>query len=924
MSGTLRNLLAGVQTRLRQTRLAAWCCALAGLVGVVAAPARGQALFSPQCDVVLLAGLPGDVETENDYRDQLRTWLQIVGTSGRVRRVFVLCDAPESASLPAGVQGKVLRGDRAGFLGLGGELRGPRADAQGGEAAGGNGGSGQTHALVVIAWGHGGKQGNTPVLHVRGPRLTPADFKALAAESQAAESRWLLIFRGSGSFAAELAGQQRQILSSERDTSFDSDPAGMPVLLKLLRAHPAIPFEDLSARFGQAIDAWYKERNLARTEEPTWWDGQAQPRLLAAQGAESPGQGSGPDSGTGAANEPPAGSPVEDTAAAGLPPVWREIRRVSRDAYPDADGVILQRRVNYTLGSSPAVSSEHEEFIQILTPEGKPLGDFDISYSPPFEDIDFLDCEVLAPGGNLARLDPDAIREARQESLGDYQAGRRKFFSLPGVVPGAVLHVRYETRWSKFPLPHVSLEIPVGEDLPVVASTLEVSVPKDAPFHFAVENIAAADPTIRQGNYGTTYSWRFNHVPAHQSEILAPPNQEPRLMVSTFADWQDFADWYGRISQLTDEVTPEIAAKARELTRDARADRDKVLAVYNYVSGLRYVAVPLGVNSFRPHAAANVLENQFGDCKDKANLFNALLHAVNIDARLVLVPRFSQAHNEIPGLSFNHAISRVTLGQDTFWADTTDEVCRFGMLPPGDPGRKVLVIDGGSHALTQLPAARPGDHRLDLQGELTCSKPAEAMPVKLSVVGAGFPDYELRAAAREAKESRVAPPLLAAGFRPVAGAFALASQSASPVSALDRDFAWQAEGDWVGLCSGGAGKWLLRAPFWLPKEWDLALHRRSSGLFLHQGYPLILEEKFTLVLPAKAQATALPGLCEDEAGPLRWRIEWVRLSDDKLSARLHAELAQGELSTAEAAELQRQLRALMGALGAEAGFTAPE
>src|SRR4029077_6467969 len=137
--------------------------------------------------------------------------------------------------------------------------------------------------------------------------------------------------------------------------------------------------------------------------------------------------------------------------------------------------------------------------------------------------------------------------------------------------------------------------------------------------------------------------------------------QKPRLLLSTFPDWTAFAEWYGRISQLTDELTPELSAKAKELTRDAKTDRDRVLALYNYVTNLRYVAIPLGVNSFRPHAASQVLKNQFGDCKDKANPLNPLLPSLNIEARLVLVPRFAQADEAIPGLAFNHAISRVTI-----------------------------------------------------------------------------------------------------------------------------------------------------------------------------------------------------------------------------------------------------------------------
>ena len=297
--------------------------------------------------------------------------------------------------------------------------------------------------------------------------------------------------------------------------------------------------------------------------------------------------------------------------------------------------MVLRRRSSYILADSPAVTTEQEEFIQILTPEGKRYGDFDVSYSPPFEDISFLDCEVLRPDGKLVRLDPDAIREGGEPAAGEYQQGRRKFFSLPGVVPGAVLHVRYKTEWTKFPLPHVSLEVPIAREQPVLEATISVGVPKETPFHFALEQVVAADPAIRQTSYGTTYSWRFENLPSQSREVLAPPGQQPRLLISTFPDWAAFAEWYARISKLTDEVTPEIAAKAEELTRDVKGDRAKVLALYDYVTRLRYVAVPLGVNSFRPHAAANVLRNQYGDCKDKANLFNAMLHSLKIEARLV-------------------------------------------------------------------------------------------------------------------------------------------------------------------------------------------------------------------------------------------------------------------------------------------------
>src|ERR1039458_2231451 len=76
-----------------------WSLLLAvGLAG--AEPAVGQGLFPPQSAVVLLAGVPGDVESEENYRDQLQSWLELATGSGQAARIFVLCDDPQAVTLP--------------------------------------------------------------------------------------------------------------------------------------------------------------------------------------------------------------------------------------------------------------------------------------------------------------------------------------------------------------------------------------------------------------------------------------------------------------------------------------------------------------------------------------------------------------------------------------------------------------------------------------------------------------------------------------------------------------------------------------------------------------------------------------------------------------------------------------------------------
>ena len=245
------------------------------------------------------------------------------------------------------------------------------------------------------------------------------------------------------------------------------------------------------------------------------------------------------------------------------------------------------------------------------------------------------------------------------------------------------------------------------------------------------------------------------------------------------------------------------------------------------------------------------------------------------------------------------------------------------MLPPGDPGRKVLVIDGGTNALTQLPAPDPREHVLKVRGEVDCSGPMDALPVKLTAIGPGVSRLRTAHHGAGTKEQAFTLPLLAAKYRPAAGSFALESQSATSVAALNEDFTWRAEGTCVGLYSTRRGRRAAAGAV-------LAAQRVGPGAASPEGRTLpepgvsahCWRRSSSLRCPPKAQPAVLPGVRENGAAPLRWRVEWTKLGDGKVAARLRAELARGELTAAETPVVQRQLRELMAALAA--GVVLPE
>lgn len=872
-------------------RLAVAAMAMAVMGGARFAASAG---LTSGATVVVLTGLPGDLESERAYEGDLRRLLAgLARAEARPERVLVLADAPERVSLPEGLPGEVRTGSRDGFLRAARDL------------------AATTGPLVVIAWGHGGVMGNRPVFHVRGPRLTAEDFTTFAQAAGGRPSRFVLYFRGSGAFAQALAGPRREILSSENEVAFKSDPIGLPLLLRVLQGEPDLAFDTLADRVGRATAIWYQEQHLARTEEPTLRSA-GQVRLLATPPKAAPGDfGEASAEGTRPAPSPPAGRSGSPAAGA-----WKEVRPVDPARFPGTAAVVLSRQTSYTLGDSPALTQEVDEFVQILTEEGESRADIDIAYSPPEERVSFLDCELRRPDGSFERLDPDAIREgATAGPLPEYPAQARRAFSLPGAAPGAILRVHYRSEWKHFPLPHIFLSVPLAEEIPILQAQLEVHVATRTTLHTAFRATAPQTPAISESPHGRSYLWRFQDLPAVPNEVMAPPGRAPELLLSTFPDWASFAAWYRRLIQLADQVTPEIEAQAKSLVQGKTSDLDRVRALYDYVTRFRYVAVPLGVNSHRPHAAARVLENRYGDCKDKANLFNTLLRSQGISADLVLVPRFSEAEPGTPGLGFNHAISRVRVGGEWLFLDTTDPFARFGLLPPGDPGRNVLVVDGQARGLTRLPTPAPDAHRLVLRGRIAVSDLADGSPTELEASAQGYADYALRLAAREVGPQATTRALLAEILRPVAGAFALGEQSHTAVTGLDEDFVWRAQGASSGILSALSGtERLLRAPFWIPREWETVLAPRRTPLFLNQGYPLRLEQTLDLELPQGSRAASLPETPGSETGPLRFHLVWDRAGEGRIRALLHLELATGELNLEETHLFQAQARSLLAAL----------
>ena len=294
-----------------------------------------------------------------------------------------------------------------------------------------------------------------------------------------------------------------------------------------------------------------------------------------------------------------------------------------------------------------------------------------------------------------------------------YTDYRQKHITVPGLRPGEVLEYDVLTTIHTALAPNQFwMEHSFAKTGIVLDEQLEVDVPHDRAVK--LKSRPGLDPRIFDANGRRVYIWSSSHREDEDKEKDKDKNKKkraepeaPSVQMTTFANWEDLGRWYSGLEKDRRQPTPEIRAKAVELTAGKTTDVDKIQALYDYVAtNFRYISLSFGVGRFQPHAAADVLHNQYGDCKDKHTLLASLLEASGYHASSVLINSSRKLDPEIPSPSqFDHVFSLVPLGKDEIWMDTTTEVAPFRLLSYTLRKKQALIVPPiGVPHLEETPA----------------------------------------------------------------------------------------------------------------------------------------------------------------------------------------------------------------------------
>jgi hypothetical protein len=416
------------------------------------------------------------------------------------------------------------------------------------------------------------------------------------------------------------------------------------------------------------------------------------------------------------------------------------------------DAVIIYSEDLFTVQPNGKIHKTERYAIKILRPSGRERAKQHFYYDPESKITALHGWTIPAQGKDFEVKEKDVTDEGVGGDAGEMiTSARARRMLLPAADPGNVIGWEVEQDLRPYVLED---RWDFQEDIPVRESRYTLQLPPS----WEYVNVFVNHSKIEPSTANALYSWSVSDVPPIREEPQMPPwhGVAGRMVLSLlppgatnkgFQSWAKMGAWYTQLTQGRRDVSPEIHQQVTQITSSMSAPFPKMEALAKFLQAdVRYVAIELGIGGWQPHAARDIYNHHFGDCKDKATLLSAMLSDVGIESYYVIInaDRGAVDATTPPSIAlFNHAILAIKvpdgisdavlpativhpkLGRLLFF-DPTDIMTPFGFIRGELQANYAMLVtpDGGELVrLPQLPSTKGGIHRsakltLDAHGNL--------------------------------------------------------------------------------------------------------------------------------------------------------------------------------------------------------------
>lgn len=202
-------------------------------------------------------------------------------------------------------------------------------------------------------------------------------------------------------------------------------------------------------------------------------------------------------------------------------------------------------------------------------------------------------------------------------------------------------------------------------------------VSKSRKLNFRNYNFNTAPKTSEKDGF-RLYEWDDKNTKTYRSAKFEPSWYNPykHTQVSEYQSWNEIVNWGLRVNDYPGLKMPLVEQKAQELLSKANRDTKKYieLAIRFVQDEVRYMGVEMGVYSQRPNSPEKVLQQRYGDCKDKSLLLINLLTKAGVPSYMAYADTYDGKKTDefLPSpVLFDHAVVVIEYNHKKIWIDPT-------------------------------------------------------------------------------------------------------------------------------------------------------------------------------------------------------------------------------------------------------------
>ncbi len=330
------------------------------------------------------------------------------------------------------------------------------------------------------------------------------------------------------------------------------------------------------------------------------------------------------------------------------------------------------------------------------------ISQVDVNFDPSFQFLDFHYIRIVRAGKYIDKLNLKEVmvlqREQRMERL-LYDGSLSAILNLSDLRVGDVLEYAYTLRgFNPINKGEYSASFYLDYSIEVLRNVIRVLSP--VKLNTKQFNDAQAAKVKKSPN-GYEYIWDYDASKHTIYEDKVPTwfIANKRILMSSFGDWKEVVDW---ALPLYEFDSKDFAIKVKELGSFGEPGKGSIEACIQFVQDeVRYLGFESGISAYKPHNPELVLNQRYGDCKDKSLLLVAMLRNIGIEAypTLVNTERKEKLIESLPSFgAFNHCVVNLKHEGIDYFIDPTVQYQRGDLhhMSQADYDWGLLIKEGES------------------------------------------------------------------------------------------------------------------------------------------------------------------------------------------------------------------------------------